>query len=329
MEYSFNIGIWNSVFAVPAEIVDRHIKLASKEQLKVILWVLRHNGESFSTEQLAKAVGIREENAEEAMEYWTETGIFISGNAAVAIQSGKTEDSTISSAGNPKPLENPAPVPQEALPSKLPKKRIIKPDGLHVAARINESRDLKMLMEETETSLGKTLSPALTSSLISMHDDYGLPVEVILMIVNYAKSVGKTGTSYIESVARDWSASQILSVADAERKLMELDKTALAWKKVERIIGIYHRSPTKKEESASYKWIYELEINEALISEAYERCVGNTGKLSIAYMDKILQGWSNKGYKTLEDIQKSEEKPEKTDKGYDISDMNLFGLLEE
>ena len=48
MEYRLHMGPWNSVFAVPTALVDRYLKLAGKEQLQVLLWMLRHGGEAFS-----------------------------------------------------------------------------------------------------------------------------------------------------------------------------------------------------------------------------------------------------------------------------------------
>ena len=46
-----------------------------------------------------------------------------------------------------------------------------------LAARLAESENVRFLMQEAETTLGKTLSPAMTSLLLTITDDYGLPVE--------------------------------------------------------------------------------------------------------------------------------------------------------
>ena len=56
MEYKLDLGAWNSVFAVPCNIVDEHLRLAGAAQLKVILWVLRHAGEAFSVEDIASII---------------------------------------------------------------------------------------------------------------------------------------------------------------------------------------------------------------------------------------------------------------------------------
>ena len=57
MEYKMNLGSWNSVFAVPGDIVDKHLRLAGAAQLKVILWTLRHAGEEFTIAGTEKKSG--------------------------------------------------------------------------------------------------------------------------------------------------------------------------------------------------------------------------------------------------------------------------------
>ena len=63
---------------------------------------------------------------------------------------------------------------------------------------MSESDSVRYLMQEAEATLGKTLSPAMTSLLLTITDDYGLPVEVTVMLLHYAKEVQKTGTAYID-----------------------------------------------------------------------------------------------------------------------------------
>ena len=62
MGYALQLGAWSSVFAVPGALVDRYIKTADGDQLKVILWLLRNNGRSYSAEEIAtKALKIASE----------------------------------------------------------------------------------------------------------------------------------------------------------------------------------------------------------------------------------------------------------------------------
>ena len=48
MGYKLELGAWSAVFAVPNALVDRYIKEADGDQLKVMLWLLRHNGRPYA-----------------------------------------------------------------------------------------------------------------------------------------------------------------------------------------------------------------------------------------------------------------------------------------
>lgn len=324
MNFKINIGAWNSVFAVPSVLVDKHIKLASKEQLKVILFLLRHSGEAYTSSEIASALAISEESAEEAVEYWVQNELLSMGEDLTPAGASETP----SHAAEKSPASKPAVTEPNVTVADAPKerairqsKRLIRPDSMYVATRINESAEMKYLMQETENTLGKTISPALSSILVAIHEDFGLPVEVIVIIIHYAKSVGKTSTSYIESVARDWAENDINTLNAAENKLKELDEKKQAWKKIETIFGIPHRAPTPKEEGFAFMWVREWAMPKELILDAYHRCVDKTGKLSMPYINKILDKWHKLGAKTLSDIEKSEERATKKEKSYDIDEF--------
>lgn len=101
-------------------------------------------------------------------------------------------------------------------------------------------------MQEAQATFGKTISPAMASTLLSICDDYGLPVEVVVMLIHYAKDAGKTGTAYIDSVARDWAESGVFTLEAAEQKLQELEERRLAWSKVQSAAGLPRRRPPKR-----------------------------------------------------------------------------------
>ena len=75
MSFQMNLGEWNSVFAVPASLVDSHMRLAGAVQLKVLLWCLRHAGEETSAQAMAEAIGASPADIRDAMQYWVQTGL--------------------------------------------------------------------------------------------------------------------------------------------------------------------------------------------------------------------------------------------------------------
>ncbi|MGI6255574.1 MAG: DnaD domain protein [Acutalibacter sp.] len=330
MDYTLQIGLWNSVFAVPTALVDRYLKLAGKEQLQVLLWMLRHPGEPATPQALAENLGTDPDTILDAFDYWVQEGLLScrAGELSPAPQAQSTQPAAPSA-----PAPAPAPAAQAApLPSK---KRAVKPDTQHVLTRMQESEEIKFLLQEAEMTFGKTLSPSMTSTLVSMCDDYGLPVEVAVMIVHYAKNANKTTPSYIDAVARDWAESGITSLQAAEEKLQQLDQHRLAWDRVQAAAGMARRAPSKKEDECAYRWVYQWKFTKEMLTAAYERCVDRTSRFNISYIDKVLEDWHNKGIQNLQDLEQREagwrEEQGRT-KSYDTSDLeelSHFDLPEE
>lgn len=324
MEYRLHMGPWNSVFAVPTALVDRYLKLAGKEQLQVLLWMLRHGGEAFSPEALAQELALDKDAVLDALDYWQQEGLLAS------------REGQLTPAAQPEASQAPAaPQAPAQAPGLPPKRRLVRPDTQHLAARMGESEEIRFLMQEAQATFGKTISPAMAATLLAMCDDYGLPVEVVVMLLHYAKDVGKTGTAYLDSVARDWAESGVFTLEAAEKKLQELEEHRQAWAKVQSAAGLPRRAPSRKEEDAAYRWVYQWKFTGEMLRAAYERCVDNTGKFNISYINKILEGWHKQGARNLQEVDALEaKKKEEREQGtsYDIDQlekMSFFDLPEE
>ena len=324
MEYRLHMGPWNSVFAVPTALVDRYLKLAGKEQLQVLLWMLRHGGEAFSPEALAQELALDQDAVLDALDYWQQEGLLAS------------REGQLTPAAQPEAPQAPAaPQASAQAPGLPPKRRLVRPDTQHLAARMGESEEIRFLMQEAQATFGKTISPAMAATLLAMCDDYGLPVEVVVMLLHYAKDVGKTGTAYLDSVARDWAESGVFTLEAAEKKLQELEEHRQAWAKVQSAAGLPRRAPSRKEEDAAYRWVYQWKFTGEMLRAAYERCVDNTGKFNISYINKILEGWHKQGARNLQEVEALEaKKKEEREQGtsYDIDQlekMSFFDLPEE
>jgi DnaD/phage-associated family protein len=334
MNYSINLGAWNSVFAVPCSVVDKHIKLAGENPLKVLLWALRHAGEPFEAESAAQATGLNISDVYDALLYWQQEGL-------VAIKGGEiTPDaSTVQETAPLAAAEKPE-IPLEAQPEEKTHKVLSRPqkaDNAFVAKRMNESSDVSCLMQEAEQILGRLISNGDSATLLMIHDDFGLPADVIIMLLQYVVSVGKANTRYIEKVAMNWADEEIFTHEKAEAKLRRLAENGKAWRSVEQAIGMQHRSPSTKEEAAAAVWITEWHFGPALIHEAYDRSVDSTGKFSPAYMNRILERWHKDGVTTLVQAQKEKDerssarKSEKAPKAastYDIKEYERSGVFD-
>lgn len=312
MSFSINLGQWNSVFAVPCSLVDHHIKLAGAAQLKVLLWVLRHAGESFQTEDIATALNMHPADIHDSMQYWVETGFIV--QSQESLFPGGSE--RFSSSGKPQSTQSSITVPTTASTSPIvptpmrsrPLSRPQKPDNLFVAKRIQEDSDIASMMQEAQMILGKTISNGDCATLLMLHDNDGLPVDVILMLLQYAVSIGKPSMKYIEKTGIAWAEEEIDTHEKAERRLRLLGDMQKAWRTVESVIGIDHRSPSTKEAEAADRWVNQWSFSSPMIRLAYERCVDAKGKYIVGYMDSILKRWNQEGIQTVEQAQ-TEKKP--------------------
>lgn len=294
MNLSINLGSWNSIFAVPSDIVDKHIKLAGAAQIKVLLFILRHAGENISIDDIANGLSMNTIDVKDSMQYWIETNI-ININENVISPGEKQSSSEKASIDNicSKPKE------VETLTPKRPVSRAQRPDTAFVAQRINECPEISFLMQEAQVILSRPISNGDSATLLMLHDTDGLPVDVIIMLLQYAVSIGKGNMKYIEKTAISWAQEEIDTIEKAENKIRTLENYRKSWNTLEKIIGIEHRSPSSKEDEAANRWINIWQISDDLIKEAYDRCINSKGKYILSYMDSIIKRWHDTGIKTL------------------------------
>ncbi len=313
MSYKINPEKWNTIFAVPAEVVDKHIKLAGSAQLKVLLWVLRMGGDSFDLDALSKATGIASADALDAMQFWVETGIMIKDGEAVKTQPPKVQES--------KKCE-----PQSIAPSvvDLQDRSVCdKPTTVDVAKRGQESPELRFLWNSAQEKLGKTLSFNDQRTLLWMHDHLGLPIEVILMIIEYCLSMDKRGIAYIEKVGVSWAQEEIFSVEMAENKLSNMKHKNSIWQRLREQFGIQNPHPTAKQAEFLEIWTNKFCFDFDVIQMAFEEGLNRTAKINFSYINKVLENWNGKGFKSPSDVKSESAKPRTSTNGREGTSYNL------
>ena len=77
MKYQWNGEQLGSVFALPAAVVDQHIRMAGSAQLKVLLWFCRHGGGCFDAADCSAAIGLSPADCADAMQYWVEAKVLL------------------------------------------------------------------------------------------------------------------------------------------------------------------------------------------------------------------------------------------------------------
>ncbi|HBJ10238.1 MAG TPA: DNA replication protein DnaD, partial [Ruminococcaceae bacterium] len=80
MDCYINPAALTAGFTVPADVADKHLKLARGEHIKVLLYIMRNMGKNPADEEIAAACGITAYEVKEALIYWRESGILLAVN---------------------------------------------------------------------------------------------------------------------------------------------------------------------------------------------------------------------------------------------------------
>ena len=326
MSYSVNPSVFKSIFAVPTDIIDKHIRLVNGDQLKVLLWILRNSTDNPDIAEMSKALKMNPSDVADYLQYWVLTGILTEDGNAPVTQSIQTETPK-----ETKP-EIKKPEPISVTPSK--------PSSKEIVERIDESPEIGHLFNEAQQLLGKTIGYDGQCTLLLLHDHYGLPTEVLFMMIDYCVSIGKSNYAYLEAVGKDWGTREIDTLEKAAEQISILKNANSVWKEFAQNAGITNPRPTVKQTEYLRRWNSEWKFGINMIILAYEEMANHTSKLSMAYIDKILMNWHEKGFRKPEDVEKASEEQkskvksvQKTGNGneasYDLDKFKKDSLLGE
>lgn len=321
MKYSLDAGAWNSVFAVPTGVVDKYIKLADGASLKLLLYLLRHGGESFTEEQLRGALGIkRDGELEDAAMFWFQRGI-------IRMDEGELIPTDESSQERLPELTEAEPEQKRSSLRKVSDQNagaVIYTSG-DIAQRMKTDSAVDFLLKQAQVIYGRALKTTESRMMLQLTDFYGLPAEVALMLLKYCFRVGKTTPNYILAAAQDWVNENIRTVAEADAHLLKLEKRFSVEENLRRAMDMKTKfSPNQL--NYIKKWTEDWGFAEDMIILAYEITLDKTGSLNFSYTNRILENWKNSGiYNTADAKRESEErrsKPKTQDGGSSSIDMD-------
>ena len=173
------------------------------------------------------------------------------------------------------------------------------------------------LVEETQRSLGKILSPDELLRLFGIYDTLSLPPEVILQLITHCieesrgRSAGRMpSVRYIEKAAYTWESEGIFSLDRAEEYLKALDARKSARGEIKRVLQIRDRELSETEKRYVDGWI-TMGFGADAVGIAYDRTLVKTGKLAWSYLDKIMNSWHSKDLHTPQDIREKDGRYER------------------
>ncbi len=261
----------NEVFVLPATVADK-LRLASTEQLQVLLWFSRR-GQQWDEVACAADLGLDGATCRACLGFWVEAGVLQEAGTATAANK----------------------------PAKLVRPAAVKPRVQDVLAYQREHPDFRDFLEAASATLGKAISHADTATLLYLLDTVGLSAQTVLLIAAYAMSVDKGNLRYIETLALGWADEGVTTYEAVNDRIRHLEACRTAADKVEALLT--PKLPLNRAQAEmAYRWVEEWHFSDEMLRRADALATEKTGKFSPAYIHKVLERWHSEGVDTPEKI---------------------------
>lgn len=263
--------------------IEKYMPNARGEFIKVYLLMLKYNvsGEmGVSSSILASSLNLLESDIINAFNYWNDEGVI------KLVPIDKMGNFNIDFVD----------LTQEA-------KTTNKEVNLLEALNNNSTKDM---LSDIERLLGRPLSPKEMTTYLAWEDDFNFTTELILLLLEYCISRGKSDYRYIEKVAIAWHEMKIKTIEDAQNYIK---KTEDKWVKIRHILnylGIKNSELMKPQEEMFDKWLVDYNFSLPIIEKACNICFQRLNRADFKYIDGILSSWNKSNLKTLSDIENKE-----------------------
>lgn len=290
----------SQVTCVSNDFIDIFMPESSGEFVKTYLYLLRSlssNQMSFSIKRAADTLHHTEADIRRALQYWEEKGLIRLEYDASGVVVGicilnKSESKssmtciTTEETAEPEVSEAEPAVPEtKEAPEKI----------------LFDESTLEEVVNMAEMLNGKPLSSREMQFIISWNSDLGLSPDLIEYLIELCMNNNHNSFYYMNTIAIKWKEQGIFT-EEAARAANNVHSKA--YYAVVKAFGISQRNLNSREEKYLAQWTNEYHFSDDLLSEACERALSNTGKISFAYADKILKDWHQNQIRTIGEVKR-------------------------
>ena len=290
--FKVNPKVYSSMFSLPTEIVDKGLKFASCEQIKVILCIFRNP--DITTDELMKKTNLSRNEIDECIEYWKDNGVFETEKHTETV---KTE----SQIAQPEKVKMP-----------LPEIRYIQPTQEEINKILKGRSSIKRLFLEAQEILGVTIGYSMQCTIHAVVYRYGIKPDVANCLLYFAKSIDASSQDNILKIAKYWAENGITDIKSADDYIQETDKA----------MSVYRELATRTNNDASaptfavlelfcewLRWGYGIEeIQKAFDIMKAEKLTGRLVWKNVTHMNGTIKNWRKQGIQNVSDIEKGTKK---------------------
>ena len=164
-----------------------------------------------------------------------------------------------------------------------------------------QDANISQLVEMVQMQMGKALTRTEIETLVSFYTYAGLPPEYILLAVSFCCAKNMPNMRALSRLLTDMMSENIYTYEQAEEYLTRRQRQDSAQGQVKTAFGIHDRQLTRQECKYIDTWFLDYRFDISMVKLAYERTVDQIGKVSFAYINKILTSWHEKGITNTKD----------------------------
>ena len=162
------------------------------------------------------------------------------------------------------------------------------------------------MLKDIGNLLGRTLSPTEVETYIGWKKDFKFSPELILLLIEYCVSKGKTNFRYIEKVAIAWYEMNIKTIDEAQNYIRKNEGKWGTYREILKFLGIRNAEIMKPQEEMFEKWTSTYNYSLDIIKKACDICFQRLNRADFKYIDGILSKWHKDNLRTLADIEKKD-----------------------
>lgn len=300
------------VAVLPAAITA-HLHKASKKDIAVLLTLAAEPAAQVDLDAAKAAIVARGEysaaDMDAALAFWRGTGL-------IALDEGEGAIPTVGTAQaiNTEPVA-PHVIAEKGLPSY---------NTEELSSILARRKELSQLIDDCQQAFGKIFNTNEIGVIAGLADYLGLDGEYILLLLTHCRNMEKKSLRYVEKMAISLHDEGVHGARELEVRLRNIEAMASITGRIRAIFGTTSRSVTSNEKAMFEAWIYQMKFNEEMIAHACEIAVDVNAKSPRHYANKVLVGWYEKGYRTMEDVRKAEEEYAKKKNSGSSFDVDEF-----
>ena len=200
--------------------IDEYMANASGEYVKVYLYLLRHQQDAVSIEQIADALNHTESDVKRALAYWeklgalqkktvSQDGLEQKGDKVREVVAEERQESTASPSGS----------------TALAKRNLYSQEQVNQLA---EDEDFTQLLYIAQKYMNKVFTPRECEVFAYLYDGLHMPAELLEYLVEYCVQGGHTSIRYIETVGLNWHERGLCTVEMARAYASGFTKDSFA-----------------------------------------------------------------------------------------------------